>query len=512
MLSKREGMGDAKQQGWDSRGSSGRKSWWIAPLLLLSILLLPGSSPAATDKTASPAVRKPAVAGSFYSSDRAVLEKTIDGYLKNADAKAPKVRSQIFGLMAPHAGYEYSGGVAGLAFNQLKGRAYATVVIVGSSHRVPFKGISIYPSGSWETPLGKVEIDEQAGRILMERCKAIRPSPQAFEQEHSLEVEVPFLQKTLKGFRIVPLLIGSMEPDDYHNLANAFLGLYDQNPGGTLIVASSDMSHYHPYETAKRMDAATLKAMEAQDLDKLITGLQKGDGELCGAHGVIALMLAARRMGADATVLGYANSGDVTSDRNRVVGYGAVLFSLPSEDFSLNDTEKKALLAMARKTVDEYVQKGSVPQFEVKEKKLLEKRGAFVTLTKKGSLRGCVGYTSPVFPLHRVVTEMAVAASTRDGRFAPVKKDELKDIHIEISVLSPLKPVGKIEEIEVGKHGLVIIRGDRSGLLLPQVASDYKWNREEFLQQTCRKAGLPPGAWKEKETRIQSFTAQVFGE
>lgn len=482
-------------------------------ILVTAALLLPQPRAAiAEDGTQVPALRKPVFAGSFYPADKGALEKTVNGYLREAESKGNTVRSHIFGIMAPHAGYEYSGQVAAFAFNQLRGKQYKTVVLIGSSHRVPFKGISLYPSGSWETPLGSVQIDKEAGRVLADRCKAIRAFPPAFEQEHSLEVEVPFLQRTLKGFKIVPLVIGSMEGNDYNSLADALLALLQQDPKGILIVASSDMSHYHPYDKARQMDSAALKEIESQNLERLVQGLQKGDCELCGAPGVLTLMVVNLRLGAQTMVLNYANSGDVTQDRNRVVGYGAVAFSYPDEAYLLNEHEQKTLLAIARKTLEEYILRGSVPQYDMKEQRLLQKRGAFVTLTKQGNLRGCIGYTAPILPLHKVISEMAVAASSRDSRFPPVSKDELKDIHIEISVLSPLKPVKSVEEIEVGKHGLVISRGSYSGLLLPQVPTEYKWNRTQFLQQTCRKAGLPVTAWKEKDTQIQCFTAQVFSE
>jgi AmmeMemoRadiSam system protein A len=167
---------------------------------------------------------------------------------------------------------------------------------------------------------------------------------------------------------------------------------------------------------------------------------------------------------------------------------------------------------IARKTLDEYISKSSVPQFDIKEGKLLEKRGVFVTLTKNHDLRGCIGYIVPVAPLYKAVIEMTVSASTRDPRFPPVSKGELKDINIEISALTPLKLISDPNNIEVGKHGLYITKGNYSGLLLPQVATEYKWNREEFLRQTCTKAGLPQNAWEDKRTKIYTFTAQIFSE
>lgn len=458
-------------------------------------------------------VRKPVFAGSFYPADKHQLEKKIDGYLKEAETKSEKNQTQIFGIISPHAGYEYSGQVAAYGYNQLKGKDFKTVIIIGPSHQVPFKGISIYPSGSWETPLGNVRIDRKIAQYLMDNCKSVKVYPAAFAREHSLEVQVPFLQRSLKSFNIVPLITGSLDGDDYKNLSDTLLKLLKQNPEDILIVASSDMSHYHSYNKASQMDKLALKDIEALGIEKLFENLYNGNYELCGAPGVITLMMVASKLNARAKSLYYANSGDVTRDKDRVVGYGAIAFMYPDKsDSALSKQEQNTLLTIARKTLDEYISKGNIPQFDIKAGTLLEKRGVFVTLTKHHDLRGCIGYIVPVAPLYKAVIEMTVSASTRDPRFPPVSKGELKDINIEISALTPLKLIDDPGSIEVGKHGLYITKGNYSGLLLPQVATEHKWNREEFLRQTCTKAGLPQNAWKDKGTNIYTFMAQIFHE
>ncbi len=476
---------------------------------LICLILFPAL---ATSEEGSQKIRKPVFAGSFYPSDKDMLEKKIDGFLKAAESKSDKINSHIIGIMVPHAGYEYSGEVAAYAYSQLKDGPYKTVIIIGSSHRMPYRGISIYPSGVWATPLGKVEIDQMTAQTLMEQCKAIKVFSPAFEEEHSLEVQLPFLQKTLKSFRIVPLLIGSMDTDDYRTLSDTLVKILRQNPKETLIVASSDMSHYHTYNKANQIDKSALKEIDTLNADRLLDGLNNGRYELCGAQGLITLMMASKTLNAEAKTLYYANSGDVAVDKGRVVGYGSVAFCYPVDSHALSKNEQKTLLMIARKTVDEYITKGSIPKFPIKEGKLLEKRGAFVTLTKKGELRGCIGYITAVKQLYKTVSEMAVAASSRDPRFPAVSRNELEEIHIEISVLSALKLINSKDEVDVGRHGLYITRGNYSGLLLPQVAVEQKWNREEFLKQTCRKAGLPANIWKEKGTNIYTFTAQIFSE
>ena len=387
------------------------------------------------------------------------------------------------------------------------------MIIIGSSHQVPFKGISIYPSGSWETPLGNVRIDRKIAQYLMDNCKSVKVYPAAFAREHSLEVQVPFLQRSLKSFTIVPLVTGSLDGEDYKNLSDALLKLLKQNPKDILVVTSSDMSHFHSYNKASQMDKLALKDIEELGFEKLFNNLYSGNCELCGAPGVITLLMVASKLNGRAKILNYANSGDVTSDKDRVVGYGAVAFTYPDKsDSALSRQEQNTLLMIARKTLDEYISKGNIPQFDIKESRLLEKRGVFVTLTKNHDLRGCIGYIVPVVPLYKAVIEMTVSASTRDPRFPPVSKGELKDINIEISALTPLRLIDDPGGIEMGKHGLYITKGNHSGLLLPQVAAEHKWNREEFLRQTCIKAGLPQNAWKDKGTSIYTFTAQIFSE
>ncbi len=481
-------------------------------IVLASTLAVALSAPSLFAQEGGQKVKKPVFSGTFYPSDPALLARTIDGYLKEAD-KAERIPSPVFALISPHAGYEYSGQVAAFGYSQVKAREYKTVILIGSSHRVPFKGIAIYPAGSWETPLGRVSVDSEVAKGLMERVGSMRDYPLAFEKEHSLEVQLPFLQRTLKGFRIVPLVTGEMTGEDYRALSDALYWALRRNPKAVLIVASSDMSHYRAYGPAKEMDTLALRRIRELDVEHLAGDMGKGSAELCGAQGVLTLMMVARMTGADVTTLRYANSGDVTGDKSRVVGYGAVAFSYGAEQAGeLSRDDRGTLLRVARKTLEAYVSTRTVPHFEVTAPRLKEKRGVFVTLNKKGNLRGCIGYILPHAPLQKAVTEMTLNACSRDPRFPPVTRDELKDIEIEISVLSPLKPIQKVEEVEVGRHGLYITRGGNAGLLLPQVASSNKWSRTEFLRQTCRKAGLPDNAWQEKGTAIYIFSAQIWSE
>jgi AmmeMemoRadiSam system protein A len=304
-----------------------------------------------------------------------------------------------------------------------------------------------------------------------------------------------------------------------------------------LIVASSDLSHYPSYDDACRVDMATLAAIETMDPQRLTEAISQymseGIPELytlcCGEGPIRVAMMAAKKLGANqATILRYVNSGDTPfGDQDRVVGYGAVMFwrgkgnptsfaistppSPPREPVSLSPAEKEKLLAIARQTITQFLETGTVPYFEVSEPNLFQERGCFVTLKKHGELRGCIGNLIPQRPLYLTVQNVAISAAVADRRFFPVTGEELKDINIEISVLSPIEPIADVSEIEVGRHGLIIVKGQNQGVLLPQVATENNWNRDEFLRQICLKAGLPEEAWQEGG-QLYVFTAEVFGE
>ncbi len=486
----------------------------ILVMLAGAIVFAAAGIAAQTEETAAQ-VKKPAFAGSFYPAGKPSLQVLVDNNLKDTEKEVADISPGPFAIMAPHAGYVYSGKVAAYAYNAIKGKGYKTVILLGSSHQEALRDIALYPSGAWETPLGRVQIDSAVGRKLASMCRNIKDNTGIFSKEHSLEVQLPFLQRTLQDFRIVPLLVGPMEEKDYRALADALKTTIQRGKGKVLLVVSSDMSHYHPYSDAVRMDSSTLKLIGELDWEALAKGLRQGGNELCGAPGVLTVMMVTKKLGGEARLLHYANSGDTAGDRSRVVGYGSVAFFNPDKKKAeplLGNAEKKKLLSISRKTLEEYVSTRTVPDITVSEQKLLERMGAFVTLNIHGQLRGCIGYIKPVAPLYKAVIDMTVAASSNDMRFRPVTKGELKDITIEISVLTPLKLINSVNEIQVGTHGLYIVYGNNSGLLLPQVATHYHWGREEFLKQTCAKAGLPEGAWKDKEAKIYTFSAQIFSE
>ena len=341
----------------------------------------------------------------------------------------------------------------------------------------------------------------------------------ADKREHALEDQLPFLQRVLGQFELVPVVMGRQDYDASRTLGVALAKLVAGTD--TLIVASSDMSHYHPYDYAVKVDHKTLRAIEEWDYLSLSRNFERNIWEACGGAPIVAAMIASERLGAPkATVLKYANSGDVTGDKGRVVGYSAVAFhkaqggaGSAQAEITLNDQEKQELISLARRSVETAVKERKLYEYTVDgSPSLTQERGAFVTLRERGELRGCIGYTAPIKPLPLVVRDVAAYAAVEDHRFSPVSEKELGQLEYEISVLSPLHRLQDTKQVEIGKHGLLIIRGDKEGLLLPQVAAEEHWDRKTFLEQLCYKAGLPPDAWRDQAADIFTFTALVFGD
>jgi MEMO1 family protein len=473
-------------------------------------------------RAASPQnVRQPGVAGSFYPADPTALAAMIDDML--AHASPPPIKDPILAVVAPHAGYQYSGPVAAYTYAALKGRKFSRVVVIAPSHYEAFEFTSVFDGDAYNTPLGMVPVDKAFAAQLVKMSPTIRFSSQGHTPtpagaEHALEAQLPWLQRILGNFALVPVVMGDQSYENSRALGVALARLIQGRD--TLIVASSDLSHYHPYDEAVTIDHKTLNALQAWDYFSMSQNFETRVWEACGGAPIVAAMIAAERMGANqAVLLKYANSGDTTGDHSRVVGYSAVaLVKTQSQraaesPFSLGAREKNELLALARKSVE----------YAVKEKKVYEpapgsseslnqERGAFVTLMKSGDLRGCIGYTSAMKPLYLAVRDTATLAALRDSRFPPVSASELGQLDYEISVLSPLRRVYDVREIKVGQHGLLMKNGAYEGLLLPQVPVEQRWDRQTFLEETCAKAGMPAACWKDENTDIFMFTAVVFGE
>ena len=478
--------------------------------------------------TDPPLVRRSAVAGSFYPGDAKTLRTNLDALLGNVPSHASPGRPVV--LIEPHAGYVYSGSVAAHGYKLLQSCHVETVVVISPSHMEYFPFVSIFEGDAYETPLGRIPVDKSMARELASKAEQLQMSErghiqtQLSCQEHALEVQLPFLQAVLDRFDIVPIVMGDQSWEACRVLGDA-LGPFLKR-SGVLVVASSDLSHFYPYDVAKEMDGIFLDRLRRMEPWQLYESVKQKSCEACGTGPVIAGVIAAQHMNsATCHILSSANSGDVTGDRDRVVGYAsAVIFepvagvgdTVQREEHCqvvLDSTERAYLLDSARRSIEAVVGGVVRPATLVCESPLLEERhGAFVTLKVRGRLRGCIGSVEPQKPIGELIGEMSVAAATGDPRFHRMTADELGQLVIEISILTPLRRIRGPREIEIGRHGLLVRRGGHSGLLLPQVAEEQGWDVIEFLERAGEKAALGPDAWQDQATRLYVFTATVFGE
>ncbi len=448
-------------------------------------------------------VKEPAVAGQFYPAAKENLQRTVDGFL--AGAQDTPVEGKLLAIVSPHAGYQYSGGVAGRAYRRIKGDAFKTIILIGPSHHVAFKGAAVYAGGSMATPLGRVRINEAAARSLLDEKAGITFDRSPFVREHSLEVQLPFLQRALGDFSIVPILLGTPTKESFSSLT-AGLTKLRRSDDRALLVVSSDLSHYHDAATAGHMDRKVIDAVERLSIERLEQLLSSGEGEMCGGFPVLYAMVVTRNLGAtNGALFKYADSGDAGGDKRSVVGYAAMgIYRTP-----LTTARKARLLALARETVDAHVQGKTLPDPVIDDPMLKGDSATFVTLNdKNGHLRGCIGNIAPVMPLYRSVIANAVSACSRDPRFRPVEPDELPGLHVEVTVISPLEQLDDIKKIRIGTHGLYLEKGEFHGLLLPQVATEYGWDLPTYLAELSRKAGLHADGWR--EGTLYYFTAEII--
>jgi len=479
-------------------------------------------------------IKYPNVSGQFYPADSRRLSAMIDSYLSQADTAPSEKHIQI--LMAPHAGYIFSGPVAAHAFKAISQKSYRTVVVIAPSHYFRMNGFAVWKEGTFQTPLGPLDIDEDfAGRLLSQHQNFI-DEPEAFEREHSLEVELPFLQKVLRDFKIVPIIAGQPDMALAQELADALDRLIGDRQD-VLVVISTDMSHFYTASKAENIDQNTLEALRDFRIRDIWEECHQRGGtmELCGYVPVSVGLLLAKKRNLDIDILKYAHSGDVTGDNSRVVGYfSAVLYpkernksnsSQQNQDPAPNSSlvkpvdaltleQKRSLIEIAQKTIHAYVMKKEIFNPAVEDERLKKVEGAFVTVHKNGGLRGCIGNIIGRQPLYLTVRDMAISAVSQDPRFAPVTPQEMDQLDIEVSVLSRPVEVKDPKKIVMGVHGVIVRQGMfHQGVFLPQVATETGWNREQFLSNLCsHKAGLPPDAWKDPKTQIEIFTADVFSE
>ena len=499
-----------------------RATWGVLPLLAVVLAMMnPGNS--------AGGVREPILAGSWYPGDPEQLRETVRSYLDDGSTGDEK----IVALIVPHAGYRYSGPTAGIGFAAVQGQTYGRVILLGPSHRIPLEGAALPDDDAWRTPLGDVEIDRSAIAAL-KSLRGFKVFPAAHAQEHCLEIEIPFLQVALApGFKVVPIVVGQLNDRLCANLAAGIEKIVDDN---TLIVVSSDFTHYGtnysyvPFrknvpEEIERLDRGAIASIEKLAPEEFHDYVSRTGATICGAAAIRILLTILKNSRATVTTLSYARSGDLTADFTNSVSYASIAFALPSEPNRHTEPatrkfataqEQEFLLELARETILAKLRGNPLPSIQVADEfpansPLHEVRGVFVTLTKHSRLRGCMGNIMGTHPLIEGIAVQAQISAFDDPRFSPVGPDEMDEIDIEISVLTPLTPVSGPDEIEAGRHGVLIEKRGYRAVFLPQVATEQGWDRDTFLSQLCRKAGLGPDEWR-SGAKLEVFEAQVFGE
>jgi AmmeMemoRadiSam system protein B/AmmeMemoRadiSam system protein A len=461
-------------------------------------------------------IRPATQANRFYTGNPQELSQEVDSFL--ALHKNMPIYDSVRAIIVPHAGYYFSGNVAASAYMSIPNdKPFKRIFLLGPSHHEWLDGASVNTEADYyATPLGNVKVDVETAQKLTESNGVFSYYPKAHDREHCLEVQLPFLQRRLGNVPpIVPIIISTNDFGKLKQIAEVLKPYFNEE---NLFIISSDFSHYPSYEDAYEVDALTGKAIETGKVDEFIATLEKnavsGKRNLatsaCGELAIATLML---MMDTNCKVihLMYQNSGDIDHhDHSRVVGYHAfAVVRTSGKAFSLSSDEKRMLKKIAYESIKDSLEGKGISSLSHLTDNLLAKCGAFVSLHKQNRLRGCIGHFGEDVPLHEIVAEMARAAAFEDPRFVPVSHEELDDIDIEISVLTPMRRIQSLDEFEMHRHGIYIRKGYRSGTFLPQVADEVNWTKEEFVSHCAQdKAGLGWDGWRDAELYV--YEAIVF--
>jgi AmmeMemoRadiSam system protein B/AmmeMemoRadiSam system protein A len=474
-------------------------------------------------------IRPPAVAGQFYPDSAGILKLAIEKFIE--DALPPQAENPL-AIVVPHAGYIYSGQIAADGWNQTRNAQYDTIILLGTNHTTPnLYKIALYPpEGGFQTPLGTAIIDAELTATLLSFPDCVMDKA-PHSREHSVEVQIPFAQTLFPQAKIVAAIVGDPDVERCTRFGKVLASALKNRRA--LIVASSDLSHYPSAKDAEELDLKTLEAITTLEPETLRTAIRSQmirripnlSTCACGEAPIMVAMAAAHEMGAtEGKIISHAHSGNIPiGERDRVVGYGAVLIAggydkMSAEDLVPKDkteliplSDRKYLLKLARETINRFLTVKMTPLPRLSTPIRRERHGVFVTLKKKGGLRGCIGRMIPDRPLAELVAAMALEAAFEDPRFKPVTLKEVPDLEMEISVLTPMKRVSGHTDIIVGRDGVMLQKGGRSAVFLPQVATEQGWQRDEMLSHLSMKAGLSADAWK-SDTIFSTFQAIVFSE
>ena len=421
-------------------------------------------------------MRNPVVAGQFYPASASELKRMLKGMVEE---KAKK--QEALGVISPHAGYIYSGAVAGATISQIKFKD--TFIIMGPNHTGRGRPFSIMTEGSWQTPLGEVEIDSALGKQILANSRYLEEDFLAHLGEHSIEVQLPFLQYFNTEFKLVPIVLAYAGGAIYKEIGKALARAVKESGRKAVIIASSDMTHYEPQASAQRKDNQAIEAVLALDEDELLRRVDKFDISMCGFAPAVSLIVAAKELGAKgAELVKYQTSGDTTGDYSSVVGYAGII---------IRGDEVHSLVKLAKKTVEAYIKEGRFFKPQKLTPQMKERAGTFVSIHKRGELRGCLGTIEP--RKSNVAEEIilnAISSATRDPRFLPITPDELKDLDYSVDVLTTPQPVESKDQLDPKRYGVIVEAGWRKGLLLPGLEGVE--TVEEQIDICRQKAGIAP--------------------
>jgi AmmeMemoRadiSam system protein B/AmmeMemoRadiSam system protein A len=471
-------------------------------------------------------VLKSGLAGTWYTGSKEHLCREIDAFLEEVD---PQPVPDVMALLLPHAGYRYSGKVAAHGIKQVEGQSFSRVVVLGPSHRVAMRDVVSIPDISHiETPLGLIEIDRDLAAELRKDA-SFQSYARAHADEHSVQIELPLLQRALGVFKLVPMVCGELSETAARHIGATLLAHIDAE---TLVVISSDFTHYgHAFgyvpfkdeiqQNLDHLDMGAFRFVEQKDLPGFLNYIQETGATICG-RSPIAVLLGMLPDDVQVHLLNYDTSGRMTGDWAQCVSYVAAAFSghwgavcddgvRCEPDLVLSASDKIGLLRLARHNIVKKFDEDE-PDLELKiTPPMQDIMGAFVTLHKHGQLRGCIGEIFPRRELYEAVAEQAVNAAFHDPRFPRLRPEELGEVDIEISALTAPHRVNSPVDIEIGRHGVVLRKGGHSAVFLPQVAPEQGWGLEETLSHLALKAGLTANGW-ESGCEFHVFEAIVFGE
>ena len=454
--------------------------------------------------------RLPAVSGQFYPENKNELSKILDEFFSSSENKNI---SGIKAMIVPHAGYIYSGQIASDAFRQIENyKNIERVIVIGPSHHEYMTNFGLSRADLWQTPLGQAQLDKYFINKL-ESFDEFDFNDNALQEEHSIEVQIPFLQYVLKNnWKLIPILAGQVEDVDIKTTAKNLNEILDDK---TLIVISSDLSHYYKKETAEKLDQKCIDSLKTLEFDSKC--------EACGEIGIKLLFEIAKLNNWKSKLIKYADSGDITGDNSQVVGYMSAIFTndlsaealakAENKNENYSESDKKFLLNLARNTIDyAFKNKGKIMPIDENtiSDNLKEKRGVFVTLNEDEKLRGCIGYIEPIEKLYKAVQLNALSASFEDTRFSPLSENELKNVKIEISILT-IPQSCEFKDIRKNIDGVVLKNGRYGATYLPQVWENVS-DEEEFFGSLCQKAGLDWNCYKDENTKFSTYQAEVFSE